>query len=420
MAIIINSKNIYEKQNQKVRNNFIDTVTLKSKDIFQANEYSVNVLNARFEQKEEWVSYTDDDSDARTYASKDQLMTTDLMGIAYAKLIATYLTCDLYIPILRNNKYVSELILKELQEDGTQKPKLEYTVYGNIVKGNITTQGTITHDFWGVTGYSVGEIKYGEIDSQSTTETLNLETLSKNLYCSISSSNRTGTAIAGVVFKNKTNILTRNYYEATLDGIDYFIVQGLTLLIGTQSYKTSWNGANPYSDGTTKVTMKGTREEYNPVSVQINVYGNLIGIELEDLDFQTGEGTQPFVIEGNELLQSNATIGDEKLHQYLTNKVLNEYKNGKETAEILCDVGEYYNDNGDLEISFRKKGFQPTFEIGDIVIPMVFSAKGTDIPMSKYQDGNPKEFTVVGVEIIYDGAIWQRLTLQEYTKQGEV
>lgn len=53
------------------------------------------------------------------------------------------------------------------------------------------------------------------------------------------------------------------------------------------------------------------------------------------------------------------------------------------------------------------------FNIHDEVIPMVFGADGKDKPMSKYQDGSPKVFEVTGSNIIYDGAVWQELTLLE-------
>lgn len=53
------------------------------------------------------------------------------------------------------------------------------------------------------------------------------------------------------------------------------------------------------------------------------------------------------------------------------------------------------------------------FNIGDVVIPMVYGANGVDKPMSKYKDGTPKKFKVLGTRIFYDGAVWQELTLQE-------
>lgn len=41
-----------------------------------------------------------------------------------------------------------------------------------------------------------------------------------------------------------------------------------------------------------------------------------------------------------------------------------------------------------------------------------------DVPLATYSDGNPKEFIVVGVKTIYDGAIWQELTLQEKAQEN--
>ena len=59
---------------------------------------------------------------------------------------------------------------------------------------------------------------------------------------------------------------------------------------------------------------------------------------------------------------------------------------------------------------------KPVFDIGDNTIPMVRGADGYDVPMSIHQDGSPKIFKVVGRKMIYDGAVWQELTLQEYTE----
>jgi hypothetical protein len=59
-----------------------------------------------------------------------------------------------------------------------------------------------------------------------------------------------------------------------------------------------------------------------------------------------------------------------------------------------------------------------SFRLHDDVIPYVFGANGQDKPMSKYQDGSPKVFEVVGSNIIYDGAVWQELTLIEKNQEN--
>ena len=38
---------------------------------------------------------------------------------------------------------------------------------------------------------------------------------------------------------------------------------------------------------------------------------------------------------------------------------------------------------------------------------------GEDVPISKKEDDTPKSFKVIGKKMIYDGAVWQELTLQE-------
>ena len=187
----------------------------------------------------------------------------------------------------------------------------------------------------------------------------------------------------------------------------------------------------------------------------------------------------PFSVEGNELLQTTNYIEDKNYEQIanIYKNTLNHYKNGKETATILCSIDDYkstykYNNaqvsyfapmnsnfavfwvelgelakenisicfsvNGKKYYSICKKGysrsedvevpkdnqelttkiigvFQPSmvFQQYDIVIPMVYSARQTDNPMSKYKDGLPKKFEVLSSKLIYDGAVWQELILQE-------
>lgn len=93
--------------------------------------------------------------------------------------------------------------------------------------------------------------------------------------------------------------------------------------------------------------------------------------------------------------------------------IINAYKNGKETAELLCSIGEYKDTNGELAISTKDNDLPMTFNNGDIVVPYKYTARG-DAPLSTKKDGKtPKEFLVTGVEFIFDGAVWQKITLQE-------
>lgn len=59
---------------------------------------------------------------------------------------------------------------------------------------------------------------------------------------------------------------------------------------------------------------------------------------------------------------------------------------------------------------FRKN---MVFSTHNKVVPMVYGADGKDKPLSVYKDGTPKVFNVLGVEFLYDGAVWQTLHLQE-------
>ena len=97
-----------------------------------------------------------------------------------------------------------------------------------------------------------------------------------------------------------------------------------------------------------------------------------------------------------------------------TEKIIDEYKKGKETATIRCSISDYYDYNNQSKvIAVDNSANKMTFAIGDEVIPMVFGANGKDKPMSLDKDGNAKVFKVLGAKKYYDGAVWQELQLQE-------
>lgn len=129
-----------------------------------------------------------------------------------------------------------------------------------------------------------------------------------------------------------------------------------------------------------------------------------------------GSGEKNFEIQSNEFFQLyqedvdgenyplgtffESQDGNVSASENLCKKIIENYKDGKETAVIRCSIPENLS----------------VFDIGDEVIPMVYGADGADRPMSRYRDGADKVFVVVGTKFIYDGAVWQELTLQEKTQ----
>lgn len=421
MAIIIPSKKIYQNKNPKVRDNFIDNVSVEVSTVVTNNEYDISVYNTRIEESTLFSESYREDKIAKMYPSSEQMLTPDMFGATYVLASRTYLICDLKIPILKTNSYIDSLILQATDKDGNAIEKVGYAIYGKTKTGNVTIPATINHGVLGVESYSFGTLNLNGLQSGGVVETFSKEILEKNLYTAISSSGGVTSASSRVVFENETNIKTLSYRKITENKVDYFIIKDVKILIGTKQYKASWTSGNPYSSGTTTAILTGTGKEYNPERIEITIYGNTIGVSIESYNINYQSGNKPSTISGNEILQDSATTSSFDIYpttEFLSKLVLENYKNGKETASLLCSIGEYKNQSGKVVISEKitNEKIPMTFRIGDIVIPYILSSTGVDIPMSKYKDGKPKEFKVVKIEIIDDGAVWQELTLQEYTK----
>lgn len=132
-----------------------------------------------------------------------------------------------------------------------------------------------------------------------------------------------------------------------------------------------------------------------------------------------------YSLETNELTSTDvgvATTSDEQsvitspIGKLLCEKIASEYKNGRETATIKCSVGNFYGDEYESEKTIDIDNAE-TASVGDTVVPYVRTGrKGGwqyDAPLSSDGYGNAKSFDVIGVEHVFDGAIWQVLTLIE-------
>ena len=81
----------------------------------------------------------------------------------------------------------------------------------------------------------------------------------------------------------------------------------------------------------------------------------------------------------------------------------------------MCIRDRYYNEENAIAISTKNNDLPMLFDIGDLVIPYIPTARGGTEPMSIKLDGTPKVFQVTQVRPYFDGACWQEIMLQEYT-----
>ena len=157
------------------------------------------------------------------------------------------------------------------------------------------------------------------------------------------------------------------------------------------------------------VTVIGT--SIYPIDYEIRIKGNFIEAETIANSYGTKSNLS---LQSNELMQNTTTKDSVSIGQYLSQSIITSYKNGKENATIKCSVNNYYNEDGTIAKSITDTTKSMVFEIGDKVIPMIPTPNG-DTAMSKKSDGTAKVFNIVGTDMIYDGAVWQTITLQEVT-----
>lgn len=124
----------------------------------------------------------------------------------------------------------------------------------------------------------------------------------------------------------------------------------------------------------------------------------------------------------NELVQGDNTYGYKADAVNAVNysdkfvaEVFDRYKNGKETATLLCSVGKYYDLEGNLVVDAENadSSIAPLLKKYDIVVPYVMTSRG-EAPLSTDVSGNPKQFQIIGVNISYNGIPRQEIVIQEY------
>lgn len=373
MPIVIPSKNIFQKENQKVINNRIDKISVEENIVgFETKEFhnfSVKMLTEE-NAKLLWIGYLQ----YSNYFGAMEVDNVSYSGMTsinnvYSAVININLKSDKYIytPSINVNLSMSYKRGEGYEKTSSTRP----AIYSNDLMSDTQT-------------VSVSDLKID--DQKPVVSSSNGVPIS---YCKLSSN----PSVASV---KRTKRIT------------------LTLLVPLY-YNPIYNERTNRQDSIVFTDL------------QVSVKGD--EFSFEKTTQQYGSGTKNEEIYSNEYFQLynkdetidnyprgtyfNSSKGEVSVSEYLSEKIISEYKEGKETATIRCSVSDYYTENGSISISTKKRNYRMSFNIGDEVIPMIYGDNRRDYPMSLYKDGSQKVFRVVGLKFIYDGAVWQELTLQE-------
>lgn len=405
--IKIPSKNIYAKDNQKVLKNYIDTIEVDKKAP-QIISDTQNVYN-------ESVTGVFTPSVPQDAVSRNSRVSTTAFGylfnIAYIEETPKYVTKTFIIPQRIGNMRIYEILTGK---DANNQANIKYSLVGYISNGIANGKVTIT----GSDGF--GNVAYKDLIVEEPT---NIKTSYEKGYSITSAETDTEytslynygaynvNTTATFSLSNESNILTATV-TSTSDGKNFTIT--LKILCGLKINKLKGHAVVMTDEVPYTFTLNGEYEQYDPTKVIVNFYGDTISLDLQDNTLTINDGEYRYAFSGNELMQdSNRPTVRETYSNIITH-----YKNGKEVAEIKCNIDDYYDTHTNLAISKDGKDNLPmTFHIGDTVIPYVYTANGEDRPMSYYFDNTPKQFVVVGKGISYRGRVYQNLTLQEIIRE---
>lgn len=215
-----------------------------------------------------------------------------------------------------------------------------------------------------------------------------------------------------------TNSINNKYFPQNISQIDNensidFTIKWLSkLVIYSGAYITSATPSGAmYSVPTEalQITFEAQDAElvYGEQVRTIENYDNLTKILTSD----DAIGDEVISIGNNLIRTKNTYNGKDASNIYLN--TLETYKKGKETLELVCAISDYYDDENNKVIAKDGSTNKMCFDLYDEVIPFSMDNKGTDNPISLNEDSIPKTFEVLGSRLLFDGALRQKLHLQE-------
>lgn len=361
MATIIPSKRIFAIQNDKVINNQINSITFEETNVNKVEKELVNFSFTPFTEESGkllWIKYLQyttnwDFNQERIFQNGSTYINNiPCIGVGFR------IESEKYIDLKSISIKLSMKYRRGESYSGTTSSRPALSANDNL-QDIATVNTTIDFDEYSTTKEAFVLNAYGAIPAAYARATIN------------SSLKKSRSFVVTVFVPTYYN---PQYTEQT-GRIDSVVFPSFSVSILGKEYDLSYASKRTYGSG---------KKNFE---IQSNEFFQLYQEDVDGENYPLGTFFE-------------SKDGNVSASENICQKIIENYKNGKETAVIRCSVTE------DLSV----------FEIGDEVIPMVYGADGVDRPMSRYKDGTQKVFNVVGTKFIYDGAVWQELTLQEKTQ----
>lgn len=135
-----------------------------------------------------------------------------------------------------------------------------------------------------------------------------------------------------------------------------------------------------------------------PQYVELIVNG--ITYKITPTTFQIGEQTNAFKFPQNSLITTKSTKDGIPLYQFLSNKIINEWHDGKQ----ITNLAKIINNNQDLEQKNTDVKIMNTREESFIDDSQSFS---------RHPDGTARVFKIDSADVVYDGSLRQTLDISE-------
>lgn len=294
--IVIPSKNIYNKQNPKVRDNIIERIEVGAIEVLPNNEYNITVYNEEVgvEELEEKENSPKEQYALRSRADSESLEW--YFAYVYLNNIVKYKKGKITIPKIAKNKYINYIYSKETDKESG----INYSISGVVKKGNLSQ--TIS-----CVGYTISSKSDFTIDKEETNK------ISSFKFPELPKKSIVSNWAEAIVesLSNETSI------SLTEDNNNYYLTYNILVYLKIEELQGKNNDfiSSSLSAPDITFTAEGTFEEYIPESLTISINGDTIGIDLTDKTIYIPEtdttSKKVHSIDGNELMQTTNYRNDE-------------------------------------------------------------------------------------------------------------